>query len=157
MVSSGDLGTSHPHHCCCREKNTDLLKGLLGREDAWHMAENEFAYFMTQLLYIPTMPMVFMTNLRFPADWVISWMQSFNLNQGDEPDYKNFSTSVLMRPMADNKVKGCLSPSCPKVKLYEPAKEGNFQTEHIGGKRPVRNAILAAMRCNAYSPAGYKL
>jgi hypothetical protein len=135
-VSSSNCNFNLPHnHNESWESNTHaVLRTMMQHKPEWAMAENEFSWFPAQLMYIEEVPMVLMTNLRLPADWVVSWIQSFSRDTLKDKDYKNFSRMMLMPPSGKHGTNGEIDGD---VQFYLPQREGNYQTANFGGKRPV--------------------
>jgi hypothetical protein len=136
-----DLGIPNQRDAKWR-KNTALLSLFMQKQKSAtkkkaHVAENEWSYFTPQLLYLPDVPVLMMTNFRFPADWIVSWFRTFHNEIHYKGGYMNMSSSFLKVPKPNLD----LGPDKP---WFVPGKEGNFQTIKFGGSIPVS---IAPYKC----------
>ena len=68
-----------------------------------------------------------MSILRFPADWMLSWVQTFVTQQ-----FRNFTTEYLKVARTET----CRNKACAGKPMWIAAKDGNSQTEKFGGTIP---------------------
>jgi hypothetical protein len=116
-------------------QDKSLLQDLFfqPQQDHWRIGENEFNYFAPQLWFLEKVPILSLTSIRFPADWVVSWFKSFKL--GWLANDKNWLAqyNVSGEP---GFVKGWLRVQNEKhPALADPAQDGNFQSQKFGGSR----------------------